>query len=87
MVDYLKITSLAASKVEPDLAQWQVDHDFIELGDDWTETRKIRVFRSGPSLKGRGDRAYFPYGLDGSPPRPGPGCNDIYDQSWSESMD
>jgi len=92
LVDYLKITSLAGQRVESELVRWQVSHDFVELGDTWTATRKIRIFLSGPSLKGdfgaAGSAAYYPDGLEGSPSPPGSaGCEQRYDGFWNTGLD
>lgn len=87
MVDYLRITSLAAQRVEPELARWQVSHDFIELGDNWTETRKVRIFLNGPSLKGPGDAAYYPDGLGATPSPPGADSDAHYNAYWREELD
>src|SRR5262245_46414181 len=86
------ITSLAAQRVEAGLVPWQVSHDFVELGQQWIETRKIRLFLTGPCLKGvfreHGSAAYYPDGLDGTPPPPGAkGCDERYDSFWNSDLD
>lgn len=83
MVDYLRITFCAEDVVESRLACWQLSHDFVELGDAWTETRKVRVFSSGPALKGSfGEAGCVAHFVRTALP-PGLGCETTYDELWN----